>query len=67
MQSLLQMFFLCMYIMTYLIMECLPYVMYRLVGNKFTESGKTRLRQAQQEREKLTGFKELFLSIDMGI
>ena len=39
----------------------IPYVMYRLRDNKFTKSGKTRLRQAQQERKKLTGFKELYL------
>ena len=39
----------------------IPYVIYRLFGNKFTESGKTRLHQAEQERMKLTGFEELYL------
>ena len=53
--------FLCMYIIIYMITECLPYVMYRMWGNKFTESGETRLHQAQQEREKLTGFGKLYL------
>ena len=39
----------------------IPYVMYRLDGNKFTDSGKTRLHQAEQERKKLTGFEALYL------
>ena len=45
----------------YLIMEWLPYVIYRLWDNKFIESGKTRLRQAEQERENLTGFERFSL------
>ena len=54
------MFFLC--VCTYIPdNEWLPYVMYRLRDNKFTESGKTRLRQAGEEREKLTGFKKIYL------
>ena len=39
--------------------------MYRLEGNWFTVFGKTRLHQAQQERRKLTGFKELCLDINI--
>ena len=35
--------------------------MYRLGDNKFTETGKTRLRQAEEERRELTGFKKLNL------
>ena len=46
-----------------MIIECIPYVMYRLWSNKFTETGKTRLRQAEEERKKLTGFEELRLYI----
>ena len=52
-----------MYIYIYMIIECIPYVMYRLLDNKFTESGKTRLHQAEQERKKLTGFKRFSLVI----
>ena len=43
----------------------IAYVMNRLKGNKFTESGKTRLHQAQQDRIKLTGFKGLCLDINI--
>ena len=39
--------------------------MYRLKGNKFPESGKTRLYQAEQERMKLTGPEELCLDINV--
>ena len=39
----------------------IPYVMYRLRINNFTESGKTRLLQAEQE--KLTGFEKCSLII----
>ena len=39
----------------------IPYVMYRLGGNKFTESGKTRLHQAEEERKNLTAFEKLYL------
>ena len=39
--------------------------MYRLRGNKFTKPGETRLHLAQQERRKLTGFKELCLDINI--
>ena len=46
-----------------MIIECIPYVMYRLEGNEFTETGKTRLHQAEEERKKLTGFERLSLSI----
>ena len=41
----------------------IPYVMYRLWRNNFTESGKTRLHQAEWERKKLTGFERLSLDI----
>ena len=66
------MVFLCMctvyvhiyiYIYIYMIIECIPYVMYRLWGNKFTETGKTRLHQAEQERKKQTGFERFSLGI----
>ena len=43
----------------------IPYVMYRLWRNKFTESGKTRLHQAEQERKNLTGFEQLDLDTDL--
>ena len=46
-----------------MIIECIPYVMYRLEGNKFTETGKTRLRQVEQERKKQTGFERFYLGI----
>ena len=48
-----------------MIMEWLynPFVMYRLVGNMFTESGESRLCQAEQERKKLTEFETLCLFI----
>ena len=42
---------------------CIPYVMYRLRCNKFTETGKARLHQAEQERKNLTGFEKLYLYI----
>ena len=51
----------CTYIHNHGMVVYIPYVMYRLWGNKFTESGKTRLHQAKQERKKLTGFKKLYL------
>ena len=45
----------------YLNIHNIPYVMYRLWGNNFTKSGMTKLHQAEQEREKLTGFEKLDL------
>ena len=38
---------------------------YRLRDNKFTETGKTRLYLAEQERKKLTAFDELHLDINI--
>ena len=40
----------------------IPYVIYRLWDNKFTESGKTKLHQAEEERKQLTG-----LTFSLGI
>ena len=39
----------------------IPYVMYRLRGNKVPETGKTRLCHAQQERKNLTRLKTLYM------
>ena len=41
------------------------YIMYRLTSNKFTDTGKTRLYLAEQERKKLTGFEKLCLDINI--
>ena len=51
----------CVYVHDHGMVVYTPYVMYRLVGNRFTETGKTRLRQAEEERKKRTGFKKLYL------
>ena len=54
-------FVVCTYTHDHGMVVYIPYVMYRLRGNKFTETGKTRLHQAEEQRKKLTGFEKLYL------